>query len=80
MKRIILWVIVLPLVLFLLLQMYFLLQICWWINFNPSSTSFMRHQLDVLQEKNPKAQLQHKWVSYDRISNNLKRAVISSER
>lgn len=39
----------------------------------------MRHQLGVLQEKNPKAQLQHKWVPYDRISNNLKRAVISSE-
>ena len=30
-------------------------------------------------EKNPKAQLQHKWVPYDRISNNLKRAIIASE-
>lgn len=79
MKRILLWIIFLPLALFLLLQLYFLLQICWWINFNPGSTSFMRHQLEVLQEKNPKAKLQHKWVPYERISNNLKRAVISSE-
>lgn len=79
MKRIILWLIFLPLGLFLLLQVYFLLQICWWINFDPGSTSFMRHQLSVLQEKNPNAKLQHKWVDYERISNNLKRAVISSE-
>jgi monofunctional biosynthetic peptidoglycan transglycosylase len=79
MKRIILWIILLPLFLFLLLQLYFFVQICWWIKFNPSSTSFMRHQLEVLQEKNPKTQLQHKWVPYDRISTHLKRAVISSE-
>lgn len=79
MKRIILWIIFLPILLFLLLQLYFFAQICWWIKFNPGSTSFMRHQLDALQDKNPKAQLQHKWVPYDRISNNLKRAVISSE-
>jgi hypothetical protein len=30
----------------------FSVQICWWINFNPSSTSFMRQQLSV-QQKNP---------------------------
>jgi monofunctional biosynthetic peptidoglycan transglycosylase len=79
MKRIILWIILLPILLFLLLQLYFFVQICWWIKYNPSATSFMRHQLEVLQEKNPKFQLQHKWVPYNRISNNLKRAVISSE-
>jgi monofunctional biosynthetic peptidoglycan transglycosylase len=39
----------------------------------------MREQLDVLQEKNPKAQLQQKWIPYDRISKNLKRAIIASE-
>ena len=79
MKRLILWIIFLPILLFLLLQLYFFVQICWWIKYNPSSTSFMRHQLEVLQEKNPQFQLQHKWVPYARISNNLKRAVISSE-
>ena len=79
MKRFFLWLILLPLLLFVLLQAYFLLQICWWVHFNPSSTSFMRHQLDVLQEKNPDAKLQQKWVPYAKISNNLKRAVIASE-
>ena len=79
MKRLILWLILLPILLFLLLQLYFFVQICWWVKYNPSSTSFMRHQLEILQEKNPKFQLQQKWVPYDRISNNLKRAVISAE-
>lgn len=79
MKRFFLWLILLPILLFILLQAYFLLQICWWVQFNPSSTSFMRQQLSVLQEKNPDARLQHKWVPYNKISNNLKRAVIASE-
>lgn len=79
MKRALLWLILLPLLLFVLLQTYFLLQICWWVHVNPSSTSFMRHQLDLLQEKNPDAKLQQKWVPYAKISNNLKRAVIASE-
>jgi monofunctional biosynthetic peptidoglycan transglycosylase len=79
MKRILLWLILAPVLLVLLIQAYFFLQICWWINYNPSSTSFMRQQLSVLREKNPDAKLQHKWVPYKNISNNLKRAVISSE-
>jgi monofunctional biosynthetic peptidoglycan transglycosylase len=32
-----------------------------------------------MQDKNPKAGLQHKWVPYKNISNNLKRALIVSE-
>src|SRR5690606_3632909 len=32
-----------------------------------------------MQQKNPKAQLQHKWVPYGRISRHLKRAVIAAE-
>ncbi len=78
-KRIFLWLVVVPISLFLLVQLYFLVHVLWWIKFNPSSTSFMRHQEAVLQEKNPKFELQHKWVAYDRISKNLKRAVIASE-
>jgi monofunctional biosynthetic peptidoglycan transglycosylase len=78
-RKILLWVILLPLTLILLLQLYFFVQIWWWVDHNPDSTAFMRHQLSVLQEKNPKAVLQQKWVPYDRISDNLKRAIISSE-
>lgn len=67
------------LLLFVLIQVYFFVQICWWINHNPGSTSFMRNQLNILQEKNPDAQLKHKWIPYQRISRNLKRAIIASE-
>ena len=73
------WIFLGPLIAVLLLQLYFFLQICWWTQFNPSSTSFMREQLAILREKNPKATLKHQWVPYQRISNHLKRAVVASE-
>lgn len=74
-----LWLIVLSASLLLLLQLYFFAQIWWWVDHNPASTSFMRHQLSLLQEKNPDARLQFQWVPYSRISNHLKRAIIASE-
>lgn len=73
------WLIGVPLLLVLLLQVWYFLHICWWVNHNPESTSFMREQLSKIREKNPKAQLQHRWVPYNRISNHLKRAIIASE-
>jgi len=73
------WIILAPFALVLLIQLYFFLQIGWWVKFDPSSTSFMRQQLSELQQKNPNAKLKHQWVPYDRISNNLKRAIIASE-
>jgi monofunctional biosynthetic peptidoglycan transglycosylase len=73
------WLFLLSLLLFLAIQSYFLIQIVWWVGHNPATTSFMRAQLSVLQQKNPKAVLQQTWVPYDRISNHLKRAVIASE-
>ena len=79
MKRLLKWLILLPLALVLLVQMYFLVQIWWWTDHNPGMTSMMRLQLSVLREKNPKANIQQTWVPYARISNNLKRAVIASE-
>ncbi len=71
--------ILLAVTLFIVLQLYYLLQIVLWSRFDPTSTSFMREQLSVLQEKNPKAKLQFEWVPYERISNHLKRAVIAAE-
>ena len=46
---------------------------------NPGTTAFMRSGLEKLQEQDPAARLQHRWVPYDRISLDLKRAVIASE-
>ncbi len=78
-RKFLFWLAGLPLALVLLLQAWYFIQVCWWVNHNPTSTAFMREQLDKLQQKNPKAKLQHQWVPYNRISNHLKRAIIASE-
>lgn len=63
----------------LALQCWYLGHIVWWKYHPPASTSFMRAQLAVLQDADPQARLVHRWVAYDRISPNLKRAVIAAE-
>lgn len=73
------WIVLGPLLVVVLVQLYFFAMICWWTQFNPSSTSMMRQQLSSLREKNPDAKLEQVWVPYGRISDNLKRAVIASE-
>ncbi|HJV75549.1 MAG TPA: monofunctional biosynthetic peptidoglycan transglycosylase [Noviherbaspirillum sp.] len=78
-RRLLLWLVLAPIAILLAIQLYFFVQIWWWVDHNPSSTSFMNHQLSILREKNPQAQLKHKWVSYNRISNHLKRAIIAAE-
>jgi len=60
-------------------QLWIASQIAWWVNHNPTSSAFMENRLVIMQNKNPKAKLQHKWVSYNSISDNLKRAMIAAE-
>ncbi len=78
-RKLLFWLVLVPVVLVLALQLYYFVQIWWWVEHNPTSTSFMRQQLAVLREKNPNARLQFQWVDYERISGNLKRAIIASE-
>ena len=78
-RRWITWLILGPLLIVLLVQLYFFLQICWWSRVNPKMTSFMDAQLGVLRQTNPTAALEQQWVPYRAISSNLKRAVIASE-
>lgn len=78
-RKLLWWLVLAPVVIVLALQLYFFVQIWWWVDHNPGSTAFMDRQLSILQEKNPKAQLKHKWVPYNRISNHLKRAIIAAE-
>ena len=73
------WIFIVPIVIILAVQLYFLVQIWWWRDHNPSMTAFMRAQQSALREKNPKANIQQQWVSYKQISPNLKRAIIASE-
>jgi len=46
---------------------------------NPPTTAFMRHGLERLRSRDPMAQLQQRWVPYEQISDDLKRAVIAGE-
>lgn len=63
----------------LALQFWFFAHLLYWRDNNPTSTAFMRAQLRELQAADPRSQLVHRWVDYDRISVHLKRAVIAAE-
>lgn len=63
----------------LLYQGWFAAHIWYWVGHNPQSTSFMQARLERMRAKNPNAQLQQRWISYGRISVELKRAVIVAE-
>ena len=63
----------------LIYQIWLFAHICWWIKFNPSSSAFMDTRLAIMQDKNPDAELRHKWVPYSKISSHLKRALVTAE-
>ena len=65
--------------LLLLYQVWLFGWVLWWGQINPDTTRFMEIRLGELQAKDPKAQLKKQWVSYERISPHLKRAIIASE-
>src|SRR5205085_12507960 len=64
---------------FVFAQLWFYGHILYWSRYNPGSTAFMERSLHALQEADPRARLRHQWVPYERISANLKRAVVSAE-
>lgn len=61
------------------MQIYFALQIALWIGLDPSSTAFQRAERWRLCGWHWTCSVQSQWVPYDKISNNLKRAVLVSE-
>jgi monofunctional biosynthetic peptidoglycan transglycosylase len=65
--------------LLLLYQVWLFAHVCWWVKFNPSSSAFMDTRLEIMQDKNPDAELRQKWVPYAKISDNLKRALVTAE-
>jgi monofunctional biosynthetic peptidoglycan transglycosylase len=62
-----------------LYELWIFSHVLWWNWFNPSTSAFMEERLEVLQERNPEAKLRHQWVTYDKISLNLKRALVAAE-
>jgi monofunctional glycosyltransferase len=73
------WLISLLLLAAVLLQLWYALHIVWWKWLPVNNTAFMSADLAVLQAKDPKAVIKHEWVDYNKISNHIKRAVITSE-
>src|SRR6266704_2824277 len=62
-----------------LLQAWYAVHIWWWRDHPPRETAFMAMRLSELQTKRPQARLQYVWVPYERISINLKKAMIAAE-
>jgi monofunctional biosynthetic peptidoglycan transglycosylase len=66
-------------VIVLAIQLWFFGWIVAWRWINPHETAFMARERLRLQATRPQARLVQQWVPYGRISNHLKRAVITSE-
>ncbi len=63
----------------LAVQGWFYAHVLWWRTYQPTQTAFMEARLQKLRERNPGARLQQQWVPYEKISTQLKRAVVASE-
>jgi monofunctional biosynthetic peptidoglycan transglycosylase len=63
----------------LAVQLWFFAQVLWWRSFQPEQSAFMAARIAQLRMKDPKANLAHQWVPYERISSQLKRAVVAAE-
>lgn len=77
--RSICYTLLLTLIALALVQFWFFIHIWYWVDHNPESTAFMAARLERLRETKPQAVLQYRWVTYSRISANLKRAIIAAE-
>lgn len=66
-------------VLLLLYQLWLFGWVLWWNWVDPDNTRFMTIRLEELRVKDPQAQLKKQWAGYDRISANLKHALIAAE-
>jgi monofunctional biosynthetic peptidoglycan transglycosylase len=64
---------------FALYQGWFLAHVLYWVKHNPETTRIMELRLQTVREKAPRAQLQYRWVDYDRTSMHLKRAIVAAE-
>lgn len=63
----------------IVVQAWYFAQVLWWRSYQPEASAFMEARIERLREKDPKASLAHRWVPYERISAQLKRAVVAAE-
>jgi len=79
MVRIVAWTLAAIALVFIALNAWYAAHILWWRTHPVGETSFMSYRMDELHAKSSKAPLQYQWVPYERISNNLKRAMVAAE-
>lgn len=65
--------------LFAAVQGWFALLVWWYADHAPRETAFMAYRMGELHDKKPDATLRYQWVPYEKISRNLKRALIAAE-
>jgi monofunctional biosynthetic peptidoglycan transglycosylase len=63
----------------LAVQLWFFAHVLWWRSFQPEQSAFMAARVAQLRAKDPKGKLAHQWAPYERISAQLKRAVVAAE-
>jgi len=63
----------------LAVQLWFFAHVLWWRSFQPEASAFMEARAERLRAKDPKAKVTQQWVPYERISAQLKRAVVAAE-
>jgi monofunctional biosynthetic peptidoglycan transglycosylase len=63
----------------LAVQLWFYAHVLSWRVYEPSSSAFMESRLEHLRAKDHKARIFYQWVPYERISAQLKRAVVAAE-
>jgi monofunctional biosynthetic peptidoglycan transglycosylase len=73
------WAAALLVAAFALLQAWYAVHIWWWRDHAPRETAFMAERLAELKQRRPDARLAYRWVPYQRISIELKRAMVAAE-
>ena len=63
----------------LAVQAWYFAHVLWWRSYQPEASAFMEARIERLRVKDPRASLAHRWAPYERISAQLKRAVVAAE-
>jgi monofunctional biosynthetic peptidoglycan transglycosylase len=77
--RVFAWALAAAVLLFVAVNLWFAAHIVWWRDHPVGETSFMAYRMEELRAKQPRVTLSYQWVPYDRISTNLKRAMVAAE-
>ena len=77
--RWLLWTFALATAALVLLQGWYAVHIWWWRDHPPRETAFMEMRLSEIRAEHPDARVTYTWVPYERISIELKRAMIAAE-